>query len=330
MKLGTLELTNRYILAPMQNVTTGPYRRFCRNFHDIGLVSVPMIYAKRIAKNPKFLEFKLCKIEQEKPISIQLIGSDLDAIKTSIDSLESYNYDVLDINAGCPSRRAINAKEGGYLIKDLQLLNNIIHVVVKNCSKPVSLKIRTGFNRPVDLDQMATIANSSGISFLIIHARTVKSKYNDGALDLETVKNLKQKLRIPVVGNGNITNPKIAKEFIDYTEVDALMIGRESMGNPKIFNHIHQYLTKNKLLHFKNDKSLMRKFLNVYEKLIDDFLSDVLAPHGNDEYKLIELKRNAIWLTKELENSTLFRTQLSKIKTLKQLKLTLDNFLGSN
>lgn len=330
MKLGTLELTNRYILAPMQNVTTGPYRRFCRNFHDIGLVSVPMIYAKRIAKNPKFLEFELCRIEQEKPISIQLIGSDLDAIKTSIDSLESYNFDVLDINAGCPSRRAINAKEGGYLIKDLQLLNNIIHVVVKNCSKPVSLKIRTGFNRPVDLDKMSTIANSSGISFLIIHARTVKSKYNDGALDLETVKNLKQKLRIPVVGNGNITNPKIAKEFIDYTEVDALMIGRESMGNPKIFNHIHQYLTKNKLLHFKNDKSLMRKFLNVYEKLIDDFLSDVLAPHGNDEYKLTELKRNAIWLTKELENSTLFRTQLSKTKNLKQLKLTLDNFLGSN
>lgn len=329
MKLGTLDLANRYILAPMQNVTTGPYRRFCRNFHKIGLVSVPMIYAKRIAQNPKFLEFELSKIEKEKPISIQLIGSDQVTLKKSIDCLESYKYDVLDINAGCPSRRAINAKEGGYLMKDLELLNNILHVVIKNCSKPVSLKIRTGFDKPVDLDQMATIANSSGISFLIVHARTVRSKYNDGALDLETVKNLKKKLHIPLVGNGNITNPKIAKEFVRYTEVDALMIGRESMGNPRIFQHIHQYLTKSEFLHFKNDKSLMRKYLNVYEQIVDDFLIDVLAPHGNEEFKLTELKRNAIWLTKELKNSTLFRTQLSKAKTLKQLGITLENFLGS-
>ena len=330
MKLGTLELANRYVLAPMQNVTTAPYRRFCRSFYEIGLVSVPMIYTKRIAKDPKFLEFELCKIEEEKPVSIQLIGSDLDSIKKSIDCLESYNFDVLDINAGCPSRRAINAKEGGYLMKDLELLNKIIHVVVKYCSKPISLKIRTGFNKPVDIDQITNILNPSGLSFLIVHARTVKSKYNDGTLDLETLKNLKQNLRIPVVGNGNITNPKSAKDFIDYTEVDALMIGRESMGNPIIFRHIHQYLTKNELLVFKNDKSLMREYLEIYEKIIDEFLNNILAPHGNDEFKLIELKRNAIWLTKEMENSTRLRTELSKVKTLKQLRGTLETLYNSN
>lgn len=329
MKLGTLELANRYILAPMQNVTMGPYRRFCRNFQKIGLVSVPMIYAKRIAKNPKFLEFELSKIEKEKPISIQLIGSDQDALKKSLDCLESYKYDVLDINAGCPSRRAINAKEGGYLMKDLELLNNIIQVVVKNCSKPISLKIRTGFSKPVDLDSMAYIANNSGISFLIIHARTVRSKYNDGTLDLETVRRLKQKLSIPLVGNGNITDPKNAKHFIDYTNVDALMIGRESMGNPKIFQHIHHYLTEDKLHAFKNNISLMREYLNIYENIIDNFLSNALAPHGNEELKLMELKRNAIWLTKDIENSTLFRRKLSKVKTLKQLRITLDNFSNS-
>lgn len=329
MKLGTLELANRYILAPMQNVTTGPYRRFCRNFHKIGLVSVPMIYAKRIAKNPKFLEFELSKIEKEKPISIQLIGSDLDALKKSIDCLESYKYDVLDINAGCPSRRAINAKEGGYLMKDLELLTNIIHVVVKNCSKPISLKIRTGFSKPVDLDSLANIVNNSGISFLIIHARTVKSKYNDGTLDLETVRRLKHKLSIPLVGNGNITDPKNAKYFIDYTNVDALMIGRESMGNPKIFQHIHLYLTEDKVHIFKNNLSLMREYLNIYENIVDDFLSNTLAPHGNEEFKLMELKRNAIWLTKDIENSTLFRRKLSKVRTLKQLRITLDNFSNS-
>ena len=329
MKLGTLELANRYILAPMQNVTTAPYRRFCRKFHEIGLVSVPMIYAKRIAKNPNFLEHELCKIEEERPISIQLIGSDLDALKKSIDSLESYNFDVLDINAGCPSRRAIKAKEGGYLMKNLDLLNEIIQVVVKNCSKPISLKIRTGFEQPVDLDNIVKIANFSGISFLIIHARTVRSKFNDETLDLETIRSLKQKLTIPLVGNGNITDPKIAKHFIDYTNVDALMIGRESMGNPKIFQQIHQYLIEGKLAFFKNDESIMREYLNIYENIIDDFLSNTLVPYGNEDFKLIELKRNAIWLTKEIENSTLFRTQLSKARTLKQLRMTLENFFNS-
>lgn len=328
MKLGELNIANRYILAPMQNVTTSPYRRFCRRFHEVGLVSVPMIYAKRIAKNPKFLEHELCKIEEEKPISVQLIGSDLDALKKSFDFLESYKFDVLDINAGCPSRRAIKAKEGGYLMKNLDLLNEVIQVAVKHCSKPISLKIRTGFEQPIDIDSMAKIANSSGISFLIIHARTVKNQLNNGTLDLEIVKSLKQKLTIPLVGNGNITDPKIAKHFINYTNVDALMIGRGSMGNPKIFRQIHQYLTKGKITFFKNNESMMRHYLNIYESIIDEFLSNTLVPHGNEDFKLVELRRNAIWLTKEIENSSLFRRQLSKAKTLKQLKMTLENFFN--
>lgn len=328
MKLGTLNIANRYILAPMQNVTTAPYRRFCRSLQDIGLVSVPMLYARRIAKDPNFLENELCKIEEERPISIQLIGSDLDSIKKAIEALESYNFDVLDINAGCPSRRAINAKEGGYLLKDLELLSELCNTAVKYSSKPVSLKIRTGFEQSVNLDKMAKIANSSGISFLIIHARLVRSRYNDETIDLETVKNLKLKLMIPLVGNGNIINPEIAKHFIDYTNVDALMIGRESMGNPQIFQQIHNYLCNNTLDFFKNDITLMKKLLILYEEIIDDFLKDTKFPHGNDEFKLIELKRNSIWLTKDIENSTSYRIELSKVKTLKELRLILEKIFN--
>ena len=116
MKLGTLNLQNRYILAPMLNVTTAPYRRFCRKFQSIGLVSVPMLYTKRIEKDPKSVEKDLYKIEQERPISVQLIGSDPNALKNTIDHLNSYKFDILDLNAGCPSKRAIKAQEGGYLI----------------------------------------------------------------------------------------------------------------------------------------------------------------------------------------------------------------------
>lgn len=323
MKLGTLDLANRYILAPMQNVTTAPYRRFCRKFQEIGLVSVPMLYTKRIAKNPKFLEHKLYKIEEERPISIQLIGSDLDAFRKSIDYLESYNFDILDINAGCPSRRAIRAKEGGYLMKDLRRLNELLRIVVKKSSKPVSLKIRTGFEKPMNIEEVSTLINDSGISLLTIHARTVKSNFINGTLDLNTVKRLKERLRIPLVGNGDITTPVSAKQFIDYTKVDAFMIGRETMGNPEIFRQIHEHLTKGKIFAFKNNLELIKNYINIYEEIIDTLLSEISNPYGNDEFKFKELKRNSIWLMKGFRNSTKIRTQLSKTKSLLQLKASL-------
>jgi tRNA-dihydrouridine synthase B len=282
-----------------------------------------MLYAKRVEKNPETIEHKLYKIEEERPISIQLIGSDSLAIKKSINYLESYKFDVLDINAGCPSRRAIRSKEGGYLMKDLEKLSEILKIAVNSSSKPVSLKIRTGYDKPVDIEKVSKIINDSGIDFLIIHARSVRSRYLSGTLDLITVKKLKEKLVIPVVGNGDITDSISAKDFIEYTNVDAFMIGRESMGNPKIFQQIHLYLTKNECTPLKHSRNLIKKYINLYESEIDVFLEGISYPNGNDDFKFIELKRNSIWLTKYIENSSVIRTRLSKTKNLNHLKLTL-------
>jgi len=324
MKLGSLKLENRYILAPMLNVSTPPYRRFCRKFQKIGLVSVPMQYTKKIEKDPKSLERELIKIEEERPISIQLIGSDLKALKESINHLESYNFDIIDINAGCPSQRSIKAKEGGYLMKNLEQLKILIENTVKYSSKPVSLKIRTGFEKPIKVEEMAKIINNSGIDFLTIHARTVKSKFYDGAIDLETVKILKEKSLIPIIGNGDIKDGLSAKHFIDYTNVDALMIGRESMGNPEIFDQIHEYLTHGKEIPFKNSMEKMKKLIHIFEKGINEYLNGFSHPQGNEGIKFIELKRNAIWLTKNIENSTKLRINLSKTKNINQLKSILE------
>ena len=328
MKLGTLNLKNRYILAPMLNVTTAPYRRFCRKFQEIGLVSVPMLYTKKIEKDPKSIERDLYKIEQEKPISIQIIGSDTEALKKAIDFLESYKYDVLDLNAGCPSKRAIKAKEGGFLMKDLDSLKSLIKIAVKYSSKPISVKVRTGFERPVNTEEITEIINDSGIDFLIVHARTVKSNFREEALDIDTVKKLKEKLTIPLVGNGDIINPISAKHFIDYTNVDALMIGRETMGNPEIFNQIHEYFTKGKEIPFKKDLTLFRKYIKTYEDFIDEYLNGISNPSSNEEIKFKELKRNAIWLIKNIRNSTTIRRQLSNIKNLNHLKNTLNSIFS--
>lgn len=328
MKLGTLNLANRYILAPMRNVTTAPYRRFCRKLQKIGLVSFPMLYIKSIVNNPKFLEHELYKIEEEKPISIQLIGSDFNALRKALDYLESYKFDVLDINAGCPSRRAINAKEGGYLMKDSERIRELLRTAVKFSSKSISLKIRTGFEKPMDIKQFSKIVNDSGIDFLIIHARTVKNNFMEGTVDLKTVKELKEKLTIPLVGNGDIIDPKSAKDFIDYTKVDALMIGRESMGNPMIFQQIHEYFTNGEITPFKNSTNLMKRYFNLYETIIDDFLDGISYSYGNEKFKFIELKRNSIWLTKGIGKSRYIRIQLSKTKNLVQLKKKVEELLN--
>ncbi|MFX0137682.1 MAG: tRNA dihydrouridine synthase [Candidatus Hodarchaeota archaeon] len=329
MKLGTLNLANRYILAPMLNVTTAPYRRFCRKFQKIGLVSVPMLYTKKIEKEPKSIRRDLFKIEDERPISIQVIGSNPEALKKSIDVLESYKFDVLDINAGCPSKRAIKAEEGGYLMKNLKKLNALIKTAIKYSTKPISLKIRTGFEKPVNIEELTQIINNSGIDFLIVHARTVLSKFNEETLDLVTVKSLKKKLKIPVVGNGDIINPISAKNFIDYTGVDAFMIGRESIGNPEIFNQIHEYLVNNKIVSFKNNKEIMKNNVELYENTIDEFLNGISHPIGNNHIKFIELKRNAIWLTKNIDNSKIIRNLISITKDLKYLKEALSNYFNS-
>ncbi|MFX0024278.1 MAG: tRNA dihydrouridine synthase [Candidatus Hermodarchaeota archaeon] len=328
MKLGPLNLDNRYILAPMLNVTTAPYRRFSRKLQKIGLVYVPMLYTKRIYKNPKTIEKELFKIEEERPIGVQLIGSDPQALRNSIDHLDSYKFDILDLNAGCPSKRAIKAQEGGFLMKDLEKLNVLIKTAVKYSSRPISLKIRTGFENTVDIEKLSGIINNSGIDLLIIHARTVFSKFNDGKLDIETVRKIKEKVMVPVVGNGNIINPITAKHFIDYTNVDAFMIGRESMGNPEIFYQIHEYLVNNHFVSFNNKKNIMERNINLYENSIDEFLNGITHPLGNTTIKFVELKRNAIWLSKNIKRSTQIRTQLSKAKDLVQLKEILINFFN--
>ncbi|MFX1390487.1 MAG: tRNA dihydrouridine synthase [Promethearchaeota archaeon] len=329
MRLGPLSLENRYVLAPMLNVSTAPYRRFCRKLQKIGLVSVPMLYAKKIEKYSSSIEKDLCKIEEERPISVQIIGSDPLALKKSIKYLESYNFDILDLNAGCPSKRAIRAHEGGYLMKDLDKLSLLLSIMNKYSSRPISLKIRTGFDKSINPKKLANIINDSEIDLLTVHARTVMSKFYDNKLDLETVKILKENLSMPVIGNGNISNPTSAKAFIDFTNVDAFMIGRESMGNPEIFSQIHDYLVNKKLILFRNDIETMEKYFGLFEQCVDEFLDGMSHPLGNNNVKFIELKRNAIWLSKNINKSTKLRITLSKAKNLDQLKEILYNYFNS-
>lgn len=326
MKLGTLLLANNLILAPMLQVSTSPFRRFCRKFGEIGLVSVPMLYTKRIEKSPKTILMDLHKIEEETPVSVQLIGSDINALKTSIDFLESFKFNVLDINAGCPSKRAIKAQEGGYLLKDLKKLKSVIEIAVKYSSRPVSLKIRIGFSSSNEIDKIMKIINVSGIDFLTVHGRTVRDRFSDESLNLKAIRKIKSLSKIPVVGNGNIFDPKMAQNFLEFTNVDAIMIGRGSMGNPEIFNHIDQFLKKGVEHLIENNKKKMKEYIKKYEDCVNDYLKDGFQiPYSFDKYKFMELRRNLIWLSKNVPGSIKLRVTISKTKSLEELNQVINS-----
>ena len=322
MKLGRLKLSNKLMLAPMLKVTTAPYRRFCRTLSGkIGLVFVPMLYTKRIVKCPKSVIEPLYRISEERPIGVQLIGSDPIALKKTIEHLESYEFDVLDINAGCPSRRAVKLQEGGYILNNLNNLAKIINVATKHSSRPVSVKIRIGVYKPLNLQSLSRIINDSGLEFITVHGRTVKEKFDDSKLNLEFVRNLKEEVNIPIIGNGSIDSPQFAEHFLKYTRVDGLMIGRASIGNPEIFKQIGVFLEKKIILEHENTIPLFLERVKIYEKCIDEFINDGLKlKYPLEKYKFNELFRNSIWLTKGLKEATFLRRFISKASNLEQLK----------
>ena len=322
MKLGRIALNNNLILAPMQNVSTAPYRRFCRKVSDnVGLVIVPMLYTKRLEQNPSSVELELYMIEEERPIGVQLIGSSIDALKKAIEFLESYEFDLIDLNAGCPSKRAIKAKEGGYLMNDLETLRQLIQTALKFSSRPVSLKVRTGFEKPVEIDEFISLIDNLGLEFITIHGRTVKDRFNDAKIDLDTIRKIKKNLSIPVIGNGDLVDHDSAKYFLEHTNVDGLMIGRGSIGNPEIFNQIDKFLKNDTEISIENDIIKWQNHIKLYEECIDDFLDENNPiKYQKELFKFTELYRNSIWLTKNIKDSTSIRRRISKAKNLNQLK----------
>jgi tRNA-dihydrouridine synthase B len=320
MKLRDFHLPNNIFLAPMHNVTTSPFRRFCRSFYNIGLVTVPLIYAERLVNNPESVEYQFSKIEDESPISIQLTGKSIDSYREAALYLESYNFNFIDINAGCPSDKSKEAQNGAFLLKDLDYLKNILETVLKHSSKPLSLKIRTGVNAPLEIKEVKKFLNDIDLNFITVHGRTVEASFKKAKLDLKFIKELKANTNIPLIANGDISQPKFAKHVLEYTNADGLMIGRGCIGDPEIFTRIEAYLSSSEFIPFQNTLEKFTNKIQLYEKILNDYIKDLNLPIDADDYKLIELRKNSLWLTKGLRNSVKIRNKINQAKKLSQLK----------
>ena len=314
LKIGNVELENNLILAPMAGITDLPFRIICKEF-GAGMVCTEMVSAKAIFYNDK-KTLKLLNTEGEKrPISFQIFGSDEESMGYAAKYISEF-ADILDINMGCPAPKVVKNGDGSKLLLDLEKARNIIKVVVKNSKVPVTLKIRLGWDKDhIVATDIAKIAEEEGISAITVHGRT-RTEFYSGSANLDIIKKVKQSVKIPVIGNGDIIDEDSAENMFKYTGVDGIMIGRGTFGNPWIFKKILTYLQTGKKIENPNNN----KKLQIIKKHIN------LELQEKGENGIKELRKHISWYTKNMQNSSEFRNKINKIDNPNELLEILEQY----
>ncbi len=320
MKIGPYTLKNNLILAPMAGITDRPFRQLCREL-GAGLAVSEMVASNPNLWNSKKTLLRLDHQGEASPIAVQISGADAkmmaDAARFNVDN----GAEIIDINMGCPAKKVCNVLAGSALLKDESLVESILTAVVKAVSVPVTLKMRTGWDEQnKNALTIAKIAEASGIQALTIHGRTRACAYK-GEAEYETVSIVKSSVSIPVIANGDITNPEKAKAVLNSTGVDALMIGRAAQGNPWIFRDIEHYLRTGENL-AKPDSDEVKKILLRHIKKLYEFYG---------EYSGIRIARKHInWYCKSRNNAKAFTAMVNKAETeIEQIRIITEYFQGA-
>ena len=246
-KIGNVRIENPFVLAPMAGVTDMPFRTLCKE-QGAGLICMEMISAKAISFHNKNT-IALMKIDPcEHPVSMQLFGSEPELMAEVAKSIEDKDFDILDINMGCPVPKVVNNGEGSALLKNPELIVQIIKSVSSAIQKPVTVKVRICFeNAPVDIVEIARRAEDAGAAAIAVHGRT-RQQYYSGTADWDIIRQVKEAVSIPVIGNGDVDSPLKAEALLKQTGCDGVMIGRAVRGNPWIFREMNHYFQTGELL----------------------------------------------------------------------------------
>ena len=314
LQIGNVTLPNNLILAPMAGVTDLPFRLICKE-QGAGLLCMEMVSAKAIYFNNKNTEELMAIDERELPVSLQLFGSDPDIISEMAKRIEEKPFAILDINMGCPVPKVVNNHEGSALMKNPKLVEEIVTKTVKAINKPVTIKIRKGFDdENVNAVEIAKIAEASGAAAVAVHGRT-RAQYYSGKADWDIIAKVKQAVSIPVIGNGDIVDGISAKRMLEQTNCDGLMIGRGVQGNPWIFREIKAYLEEGIVLP-RPDKAEMQEVILKHAHM-------QLECKG--EYTGIrEMRKHISWYTKGMPNSARLRNEINSIEDFVQLEMCVE------
>lgn len=317
LKIGDVELENNLILAPMAGVTNQPFRMICKEFGP-GMVCTEMTSSKAIFHDDSKTNRLLNTEGEKRPISFQIFGSDEETMGYATRYV-SKMADIIDINMGCPAPKVVKNGDGSKLLLDLEQAEKVMKAVVRNSTVPVTLKYRKGWDKEnIVAVEVAKLAEKTGISAITIHGRT-RSEFYSGTSDLEIIKQVKQAVSIPVIGNGDVVDEESALRMFQETGVDGIMIGRGSFGNPWIFREISHFLEMGKKL----PKPSNQEKLEIMKRHIE------LAVKEKGDIAIKELRKHIAWYTKNLKNSSEFRSKVNQIETREELINQIEEYFKS-
>lgn len=317
LKIGNVELKNNLILAPMAGVTNLPFRIICEKFEP-GMVCTEMASAKAMFHNDEKTKRLLNTEGEKRPISFQIFGSEEESMSYAARTV-SMMADILDINMGCPAPKVVKNGDGSKLLTDLEKAKSIMEAVVKTSSVPVTLKFRKGWDlNNIVAIEVAKIAEEVGISAITVHGRT-RSEFYSGKADWDIIRKVKESVSIPVIGNGDVVNEDSAYKMLEQTGVDGIMIGRGACGNPWIFRNIKHYLETGEKL----DPPSNQEKLDIIKQHIE------LAVQEKGEIAIKELRKHIAWYTKNLKNSSDFRSLINTIESKDALIKKLDEYFNT-
>ena len=319
LRIGNTVLENNVILAPMAGVTDLPFRVLCRE-QGAGCVVTEMVSAKAVLYNNKNTRELLQIDPAERPAAVQLFGSEPDIMAEIAARLEEGPYDYIDVNMGCPVPKIVNNGEGSALMKNPERAKEVLTAMVKAVKKPVTVKFRKGFNdRSVNAVEFAKMAESCGVAAVAVHGRT-REQYYSGKADWDIIRQVKEAVRIPVIGNGDIFTPEDAGRMLKETGCDGIMVARGAKGNPWLFGRINHYLDTGEVLPGPSMAEIKAMILR-HGRMLVQFKGEGVA--------MREMRGHMAWYTKGMPHSATLRNEINQVETLEGFVELLDRKIQS-